>query len=262
MKRLSVFIKSYVFAALSSLYLFTAGVFVARHRAWLLQICKHFGYNPEPPRTPCLIPVIALAEVVPENIDFQLRAAVRTGGNTSLLETVTIAKLVRANSPRTLFEIGTFDGRTTVNMAANSPADSRVYTLDLPREQLNATELPLEPGDHLWIDKEISGARYRGTDVEGKITQLYGDSALFDFSPYFGAVDFIFIDGSHSYEYVLKDSETALRLLRDGRGVIVWHDYGPCEGATRALNELYAQGGVFQGLRRIEGTSLGYLRLT
>jgi hypothetical protein len=35
-----------------------------------------------------------------------------------------------------------------------------------------------------YIAKEGSGARYRGSDVSGRIIQLDGDSATFDFAPY------------------------------------------------------------------------------
>ena len=38
-------------------------------------------------------------------------------------------------------------------------------------------------------------------------------------------MDFIFVDGSHSYDYVLNDSRKALSLLRGGKGIILWHDY-------------------------------------
>ena len=108
-------------------------------------------------------------------------------------------------------------------MAANSLPDARIYTLDLPNE--SQTELPIDPGEKKYIDKETSGARFIGTDCEPKITQLYGDSATFDFSPYHDTVDMIFVDGAHSYDYVLHDSRGALKLLRDGKGLILWHDY-------------------------------------
>ena len=72
-------------------------------------------------------------------------------------------------------------------------------------------------------------------------------------------MDFVFVDGSHSYEYVLNDSRLARRLLRkDGDGIIVWHDYGAWRGVTRALNALYRRDSVFQGLKHIEGTTLVY----
>ena len=262
MKRAIAFVERYLFALLSSFYLFTVGVFFHRHRDLIYTICKHFGYSQQPPKAQRAIPSVELAAVAPEDIAFQIREPVREGGNTSLLETLVIAKMVQAHRPRQLFEIGTFNGRTTLNLAANSPEDAHVYTLDLPREQLAATALPLEPGDDAWIDKERSGVRYLGSDCERKISQLYGDSATFDFAPFHNAIDFLFIDGSHSYEYVLNASRIALKLLREGRGVILWHDYGPCDGATRALNELYAAGGAFAGLRHIQGTSLVCLILS
>ena len=46
----------------------------------------------------------------------------------------------------------------------------------------------------------------------------------FDYSPYHGRVDFVFIDGNHSIRYVASDTEQALKMLAPG-GVILWHDY-------------------------------------
>ena len=87
----------------------------------------------------------------------------------------------------------------------------------------------------------------------GRITQLHGDSATFDWSPYAGRAGLVFVDGSHAYDYVRKDSETALRLAAPG-GLVLWHDYGRWEGVSRALDELEAQRRL--GLRQIAGTSL------
>ena len=70
------------------------------------------------------------------------------------------------------------------------------------------------------MDKDVSGTRFRGTDCESRITQLYGDSATYDFSRHVGTVDLVFVDGSHSYEYVVSDSRLSLSLLRGGKGVI------------------------------------------
>ncbi len=69
-------------------------------------------------------------------------------------------------------------------------------------------------------------------------------------------IEFIFIDGSHSYEYLLNDSKQVLKLLRNGKGVMLWHDYDVWEGVTRALNKLYLQDRQFKGLKHIEGTSM------
>jgi hypothetical protein len=69
----------------------------------------------------------------------------------------------------------------------------------------------------------------------------------------------VFIDGSHSYDYVINDSRRALELLRDGRGLIIWHDYGVWPGVTRALNDLRRDDPMFANLRRVIDTSFGYL---
>jgi predicted O-methyltransferase YrrM len=205
---------------------------------------------------------VAIDDLVPAGVNIQIREPIDVDGNATVLEIAVIAKLVRLHDPRSLFEIGTFDGRTTLNMAANCADEAKVYTLDLPADQLTAAALPLAAGDRRYIEKSASGSRYVGTDCEGKIVQLYGDSATFDFSPYWNAVDFVFIDGSHSYDYVLSDTERALKLLRNRRGVILWHDYGSWDDVTTALNGLYASGHDFRGLRRIEGTTIVVLVLT
>ena len=68
----------------------------------------------------------------------------------------------------------------------------------------------------------------------------------------------IFVDGAHSYEYVLHDSRHALKLLKDGKGLILWHDYDKIWwiGLTNALNELYTEQNEFGGAMHINGTSL------
>ena len=183
-------------------------------------------------------------------------------GNTSLLELALLASLVKIAGARAVFEFGTFDGRTAVNLAANCALGGTVFTLDLPSEQANVTRLPLDDRDKVYIDKPAPGARYKGTPFETSIVQLHGDSAAFDFSRFHNATDFVFIDASHKYEYVLNDTRIALRLLRDGRGTIAWHDYTQWwDGVVRALEELHATEPKLAGMRHIEGTDLVYTRV-
>lgn len=254
------FARKYAFAAASALYLFTFGVRSSRHRRLLTSISEHFGYS-EHRRVPLLLPTIDLGALVPRRVSIELREPLAADGNVTLYELVAIATLVRWSQPQTILEIGTFDGRTTLNLAANSPDHARVYTLDLPREGMEKARLPLDPDDLKYVDKDTSGSRFRGSDCEAKITQLHGDSATFDFQASIQAADFIFIDGSHAYEYVLSDSRRAVSLLRNGHGTLLWHDYGEWPGVSKALNELAASDQAFAGLRRIRDTSLAYLRI-
>ena len=213
-----------------------------------------------------MIPVVSWMDLVPADtrIDTRLRD-VHVDGNVAAFELDVINRLVAFHDPSTLFEIGTFDGRTTLNLAAHSRTDARVYTLDLSPAGLERTVLPLEVGDRLFIDKPASGAQFAGTSVEPKIVQLFGDSAVYDFRRFHGKIDFAFIDGSHAYDYVLQDSSTAIRLMRES-GIILWHDYvregpTPWPGVPRALGELYERDPVFRGLRQIAGTSIVFLQV-
>jgi len=249
------FLKKYMFAMASCLYLFTFGFFLIKNRSLINTICEHFGYKVI---VPTIIPQITLGKAVSDIGPMQLLEIGSQFGNVYPLELVVIAKLVLQQKPKHALEIGTFDGRTTLNIAANCEEQAIVYTLDLPREEILNTEFPIEPRDNQFIDKEKSGTRFAGTTYEKKIVQLYGDSARFDFSPYWGKLDFIFIDGSHSYPYVLNDSKMAFKCLRNGQGLIVWHDYNEEQGVTQALDELYTQTAEFKRLRHIEGTSLAY----
>ena len=57
-----------------------------------------------------------------------------------------------------IFEIGTFDGRTTLNLALNSPPGCRVYTLDLPPGQ--GTRYQMEDGENYIGVDQRPGSRY------------------------------------------------------------------------------------------------------
>jgi hypothetical protein len=184
----------------------------------------------------------------------------KADGNVNLAELAILAQAAAAiPAGSTMVEIGTFDGRTTLNLAINA-ADASVFTLDLPAEE--RALFALAPGERQYVDKPQSGARFRACGppwqaAARRITQLLGDSATFDWSPYDGRAALVFVDGSHAYDYVRKDSETALRLVAKG-GLVLWHDYGRWEGVSRALDELEAERKL--GLRHVRGTSLVFWR--
>jgi predicted O-methyltransferase YrrM len=56
-------------------------------------------------------------------------------------------------------------------------------------------------------------------------------------------VDLVFIDAGHTYDYVKRDTDQALTMLRPG-GVIVWHDCFQVlhPDVTRRLCELAEEG--------------------
>lgn len=246
------FLKRYFFALLRIPFLFSFGVAQRSHRQLIAAICRHFGYFTRMQG----VPTITLKELLPDFSHGEIYDPIGTYGSPAAEEILIINQLVKRAQPKVLFEIGTFTGRTTLNLAACSPDDARVFTLDLKPEDLRRTKFPMYASEVLYVDKPASGTSFASSPLVRKITQLYGDSAVFDFSPWRGRVDFIFIDGAHTYEYVHSDTRCALDLLREGRGTIIWHDYLMVEGLTRALNELAAQEPRLKGMRYIEGTTM------
>ena len=98
-------------------------------------------------------------------------------GNTTLLEQYILVHLCK--TAKTVFEIGTFNGQTTLNIAKNNP-DAHIYTLDVA--QGAETAFSLSETEKKYTEKSIIGCHFRGTPEEERITQLIGDSATFDYS--------------------------------------------------------------------------------
>lgn len=227
----------------------------ARRR--VIRLARELGYDHRPP-APTLLRIEV--ESVLRDVPVSVRSPVAADGNITLLELIVLNNLVAARRPQRLFEIGTFDGRTAVNLAANAPADAVVYTLDLPVG--TSPMLAVHGDDYPFIERSrlARGERFRGATEAEKIRQLEGDSATLDYSPYAGSIDFIFVDGSHSYDYVLSDSRAAIQMAAPG-AIIVWHDYGEWPDVTRALNELPMLDARFNRMRHVNGTALAILEI-
>jgi predicted O-methyltransferase YrrM len=169
----------------------------------------------------------------------------------SVQELVVLSSIVRHSGARRILELGTSNGNTTLNIAANADGDARVTTVDLPPDFDGNLALDIPTEHQNMTRRDMVGSQYRGTELEGRISSVYADSATLDFSTLPGPFDLIFIDACHAYEYVVRDTQNALKHVRPG-GLIVWHDYGTIEDVSRAVDE-------FAGRLRIavvRGTSL------
>lgn len=159
-----------------------------------------------------------------------------------IINLLLICKLIQ---PKVVFEIGTFNGYTAFHFAMNTPSDTKIYTLDLPRDKSINLKYETTLVDDRIMSKTIKMENlcFEKTNYEEQITCLFGDSATFDFSPYNKKVDFFFIDGSHSYEYVRLDTFKALKCCHSG-SVIAWHDFGRMgvNGVTKFITEISKKG--------------------
>lgn len=151
-------------------------------------------------------------------------------------ELVSLCAMVRFLGCHNIVEIGTFDGNTALNLAANSPADATVWTLDLPPGKVAELAIPIPAGMRNLTVATRPSSQFEASALAGKIHQVFGDSATFDWTTFSPPVDFVFIDGCHHYEYVRHDTRRALEYLAP-RGVLVWHDYGMVADVSRAVDE-------------------------
>jgi hypothetical protein len=182
---------------------------------------------------------------------------VRRGtGGVSLLETFLILASGKIVHAKRIFEFGTFLGSTTLNLALNSPENAEIFTLDFGKGQTapaqqHAADAPLTEM-HLAAGGKFD---FSESPVRSKITTLTGDSTTFDFSPWKGSIDLVFIDGGHDLATVRSDTANALQMVRmDGPSCVLWHDYRNPEypELTQFLDELSQRLDIFH----IEDTML------
>lgn len=155
--------------------------------------------------------------------------------------------------PRTVLEIGTHIGASTINLAsALRHFGGHLTTVDIV--DVNAPDGP-------W--KDLALARPPSATLSqlglGQ-TVAFRAGAAADVLRGSGSYDLIFLDGDHSALAVYREISAALKLLNDG-GLILLHDFYP------GLNPITPDGNVVEGpfvaSRRIgeETNSLAFLPL-
>lgn len=225
------------------------------------------------------IPVVEAGEVVASmragelgpSLDslVQITASIGVRGGISELESCFLCAAAKESAsdptsdPVRIFEFGTCTGKTTYLLALNAPVsragnEPRVVTLTLAPDQVTTYQKGGgdDPRDTHAAIKESAFTRfyYSGTAMEGRITQLFGDSKAFDTLGHEGQYDLVFVDGSHARSYVESDSRMAMKMVKPG-GLVAWHDYrGPwrARGVWTTLNTLAKT----HELRLIKGTSI------
>lgn len=179
------------------------------------------------------IETIKLIDIFPPELEtgtIQLENFLGHWGNVSIEEVCKIALIAKHFKPAKAFEIGTYNGLTTLQLALNTPEDTQIFTLDLPPDKRDNTKHHLSELDRYVAVEFLKrfntavGSYFKGKSVEHKITQIYNDSATFDFSPYYSKMDLIFIDAGHDYDNKKSDSENALKMVAPN-GLILWDNY-------------------------------------
>ncbi len=98
-----------------------------------------------------------------------------------------------------------------------------MHTLDLPPSQDEIPRTQRSYSAHSIADPYVSGHLIDAFGVRQHVQALWGDSALFDFTPFYDQIDMVFVDGAHTEDYVASDSYHAFQCLAPD-GWVVWHD--------------------------------------
>jgi len=148
-------------------------------------------------------------------------------------ETAVLIALVRQVEPQVMLELGCNTGTTAARVLEHVPSIKAYYGVDVPfgfvtTLRCQQSETRQRPGR-----EALGDPRFR---------LLVRETGSLEVEPELEPCDAIFIDGDHSFNAVLHDSEIASHLIKPG-GIIVWHDYrNPGVEVTAALDELAAEG--------------------
>ena len=157
--------------------------------------------------------------------------------------------------PKAVFEFGTYNGRTASIFILNAPAESHVYSLDLPEGAIV---------DSFVSDKELSQRRRTGyivseMGIANRFSQILCNSLEFDPKPYANQIELGFIDGGHSLKHVMNDT-MKMAVMAASRGLVLWHDYGG-QGDFRDLTRYLEQLARTIPVYRVPGMSLAWARM-
>ncbi|MFN7926767.1 MAG: class I SAM-dependent methyltransferase [Blastocatellia bacterium] len=188
----------------------------------------------------------------------ELPTQLTDGGGTSLNELLLLANVTRVLQPQKVFEIGTFNGRTTSAFILNAPATADIVTLDLPPDESAPT---MQASDVLMTDKELIARRQVGHFIHAlqltqRCQQVFCNSLEFDPTPHEGTVELGFIDGAHTQPLVQNDT-IKMAMMAAERGLVFWHDYGG-KGHFRGLAVYLEMLAKESPLYRVSGTTLAW----
>lgn len=133
-----------------------------------------------------------------------------------------------ASTCNTIVEVGSYHGRSTVAMAANSSA--QIWAVD-------TWGGPVTAGAQIQVDNADFQAFSNNTRLHPNIHAVRNTSiaAAVNFTE---LADMIFLDASHAYEDVAADI-AAWRLKARPGGILCGHDYGTWPGVGRAVDEQF-----------------------
>jgi len=150
-------------------------------------------------------------------------------------EFISLLNILSNSKPVRLLEIGTASGGTLFMFTRVASDNATIVSVDLPGGAFGGgyppSRIPLYnafslPNQHLNLIRADS----HSTETFELVKKSFGNEP----------VDFIFIDGDHTYEGVRSDFEMYKKLIKRG-GYIAFHDTEYAEGVSRFWSEIKGQ---------------------
>jgi predicted O-methyltransferase YrrM len=133
-------------------------------------------------------------------------------------EIESLLKLIQKKKPKYILEIGTARGSTLFLLSRIAAPDAKIISLDLPKGRFgggySVFRIPLYKSFAI-KNQKISLLRENSHNFESfeKVKKIIGNNSL----------DFLFIDGDHTYRGVKRDFEMYSKLVKKA-GIIALHD--------------------------------------
>lgn len=149
-----------------------------------------------------------------------------------------IGSLISMTKAKTVLEVGTFEGRTSLEMIKAVPLGGYVASIDI------VEYMPAE------IKAEIK------KEAEGKVFDFFLGNSL-KVIPTLPAAhfDLVFIDGNHEYNHLMAEFKACERVLARG-GVIAFHDSLHLPDVKRIVEYAASWGYSYVNLNTPEGRGL------
>jgi hypothetical protein len=147
-----------------------------------------------------------------------------------------LSLLKDTDKPWVGLEIGVYNGNNSYNLLSNYPnlilhgVDPYTEFTDWNGRVTHGAQDPDQPEYYMQQALKPFGARFI-------LHRTTSDEAVHHFSDY--SLDFIFIDGLHTYEQVLKDCRNYYSKVKKG-GIFSGHDYDNIAGVRQAVDEFAA----------------------
>jgi predicted O-methyltransferase YrrM len=143
-------------------------------------------------------------------------------------EIASLLRLLQNAQPRNLVEIGTASGGTLFMLTQVAAPNATIVSVDLPGGQLGGKSSLSRHRYPLWRSRLYRGFARDSQTVHVIRGDSHEVSTVHDVQRRLpeGKIDFLFIDGDHSYEGVHRDFELYSPLVREG-GLVAFHDIVP-----------------------------------